>query len=128
MKSQSAAASHDYDPAIEAAPLHSGARPWTVNRFSLPSFLAEIRAACGAFEWVTFAYFAWLLTLIALFHFRLAHPARLFGLHLSIAAGIAALVCAAARSENGFLRFARHWYPLPLYIFCFEELQGLVHL
>ena len=25
------------------------------------------------------------------------------------------------------LRFARDWYPLPLYIFFFEELQGLVH-
>ncbi|MGH9707315.1 MAG: phosphatase PAP2 family protein, partial [Candidatus Acidiferrales bacterium] len=128
MKSQSPATSHDYDPAIEALPLHSGACPWAVNRFSLPSFLAEIRAACGAFEWVTFAYFAWLLTMIALFHSHLAHPARLFGLHVGIAAGIAALACSAARSENGFLRFARHWYPLPLYIFCFEELQGLVHL
>lgn len=66
--------------------------------------------------------------MIAFFHFHLAHPVRLFAIHLAIPAGIAALTCAAARSRNGFLRFARHWYPLPLYIFCFEELQGLVHL
>ncbi len=25
------------------------------------------------------------------------------------------------------MRFARHWYPLPLYIFLFEELNALVH-
>lgn len=128
MKSQTAVALRESASAIDAMPLPSGARPCAANRFSLPRLLEEIRGACGAFEWVTFAYFAWLLTIIALFHFHLAHPARLFALHLGIAAGIAALACAAARSENGFLRFARHWYPLPLYIFCFEELQGLVHL
>lgn len=128
MKSQSEAVLHNYDAAADAAALPTSASPRAANRFSLPLIFAEIRAACGAFEWVTCAYFAWLLTVIALFHFHLAHPARLFALHLGIAAGIAALATAAARWENGFLRFARHWYPLPLYIFCFEELQGLVHL
>ena len=128
MKSRSAAAVPENDSAIETVLPRSGTRPWPSDRFSPPAFLAEVRRACGAFEWVTFAYFAWLETMVAFFHFHLAHPARLFAIHLAIPAGIAALACAAARSENGFLRFARHWYPLPLYIYCFEELQGLVHL
>ena len=128
MKSQSTVALVEREAAIEAVPLHRSGRPRAVNRFSLRAFLAKIRDACGAFEWVTFTYFAWLETIIAVFHFHLAHPARLFALHLAMAAAIAALVAAAARTKNGLLRFARHWYPLPLYIFCFEELQGLVHL
>lgn len=124
MKSESAAAFPDHDAAIEALPLHAGARPWAASRFSLPRPLEEIRGACGAFEWVTFAYFAWLLTIIALFHFNLAHPARLFVLHLAIAAGVAALACAAARSENGFLRFVRHWYPCRSTFFALKNCKG----
>ncbi len=39
------------------------------------------------------------------------------------------VVCVAAerRPANEALRFVRSWYPLPLYIFFFEELRGLVH-
>ncbi len=32
-----------------------------------------------------------------------------------------------AAREIQIVQLARHWYPLPLYIFLFEELQGLVH-
>jgi membrane-associated phospholipid phosphatase len=38
-----------------------------------------------------------------------------------------ALVWTGARSGNRAVRFGRHWYPLALYIFFFEELRGLVH-
>jgi membrane-associated phospholipid phosphatase len=87
----------------------------------------EIRQACGAFEWVTLAYFVWLEAIVLLFHRNIPHAGRYFALHFLLAAGIAYLVGYAARSRSEVARFARHWYPLPLYIFFFEELQGLVH-
>jgi membrane-associated phospholipid phosphatase len=90
-------------------------------------WFCEIREACGAFEWITLAYFAWLEAIVLLCHRNISHADRYFAIHLLIAAAIACLVGSAARSRNKVLRFARHWYPLPLYIFCFEELQGLVH-
>jgi len=82
----------------------------------------------GAFEWVTFAYLAWLNVLLALFRHNLAHASQYFAIHCGIALGITSLAWAAAHSKNPVLRFARDWYPLPLYIFFFEELQGLVHI
>lgn len=90
-------------------------------------WLGEVRAACGAFEWVTFAYLAWIGAILILFHRNVPHAAGYFALHAAIAAGIAFLARAAARSRSSVLRFARHWYPLPLYIFFFEELGRLVH-
>ena len=87
----------------------------------------EVRAASGAFERVTLGYFAWLETLVLVCHRNLPHAAPYFAVHLLLAGVIAWLVVAAAHSKNEALRFARHWYPLPLYIFFFEELQGLVH-
>jgi membrane-associated phospholipid phosphatase len=87
----------------------------------------EIRQACGAFEWVTFTYLIWVNTIVILFHRNIAHAVRHFAIHMAIGTGMACLVWAAARSRNSILQFARHWYPLPLYIFFFEELQGLVH-
>ncbi|HXQ24951.1 MAG TPA: phosphatase PAP2 family protein [Candidatus Acidoferrales bacterium] len=90
-------------------------------------WLDEIRRACGAFEWVTFTYLAWLLAILTIFHRNIPHATPYLALHLSIAAEIAWLVWFAAHSRNAVVRFARHWYPLPLYIFLFEELQGLVH-
>ena len=87
----------------------------------------DIRRALGAFEWVTFAYLAWLNAMLALFHRNVAHAAQYFVIHCWIALGIICLAWAAAHSRNRVLRFARDWYPLPLYIFFFEELQGLVH-
>lgn len=90
-------------------------------------WLDDTVAACGAFEWVTFAYLGWLCAVVALFHRNIPHAARHFGVHLAIAAGIVWLARAAARSPSAVVRLARHWYPLPLYVFFFEELGGLVH-
>jgi membrane-associated phospholipid phosphatase len=87
----------------------------------------DIRCALGAFEWVTFAYLAWLNAMLALFHRNVAHAGQYFVIHCWIALGIICLTWAAAHSRNRVLHFARDWYPLALYIFFFEELQGLVH-
>jgi membrane-associated phospholipid phosphatase len=92
------------------------------------SIFAEVRQACGAFEWVTFTYLTWLLVVFITRHARIANAPRLTALHLAIAASIAALAVAAARHpQNSALQLARFWYPLPLYTFFFEELQSLVH-
>jgi len=107
--------------------------PWGFADADLPQareaerWLDRIREACGAFEWVTLAYFAWLEAIVLLFHRNIPHAGRYFALHLLLAAGIACLAAYAARSRSELARFARHWYPLPLYIFFFEELQALVH-
>ncbi len=94
----------------------------------------------GAFEWVTFAYLMWLNVILALFHRNIVHASRYFVIHCWIALGIVCLAWAAADSRysaldfvqhsvlHPVLQFARDWYPLPLYIFFFEELQGLVHI
>jgi membrane-associated phospholipid phosphatase len=107
--------------------------PATTDIHALPAkrwlsqHLAEVRHPCTAFEQVTFAYLAWLEALLLTFHHNIPHAAKFAALHLAIAAAIAQLALSAARSQNPVLQFARHWYPLPLYIFFFEELQGLVH-
>ena len=93
----------------------------------LPRWLDQTRQACGAFEWVTFAYLSWLIAILSAFHRNIPHAARYLALHLAIGAGIIWLARSAAHSRNAALRFVRHWYPLPLYIFFFEELGGLVH-
>ena len=90
-------------------------------------WLDQIRSACGAFEWVTFTYLAWLCAILIRFHRNIPHAAALLGVHLLIGVGIVSLAWSAARSSSAIVRFARHWYPLPLYIFFFEELGGLVH-
>jgi len=90
-------------------------------------WLDRVREGCGAFEWVTFAYLAWLETIVLSCRANIPHAGRYFIAHALLAAGIAWLVGHAAQSRSEFVRFARHWYPLPLYIFFFEELQGLVH-
>ncbi|MGA8011529.1 MAG: phosphatase PAP2 family protein [Candidatus Acidiferrales bacterium] len=92
-----------------------------------PRLLDQIRSACGAFEWVTLAYLAWLGAILIRFHRSIPHAAAHLAVHLLIAVGIVCLAWSAARSSNAVVRFARHWYPLPLYIFFFEELGGLVH-
>jgi len=90
-------------------------------------WLDDTVAALGAFEWVTFAYLAWLCGIVALFHRNVAHAPRVFGVHFAIAAAIVWLARSGARSSSATIDFARHWYPLALYIFLFEELGGLVH-
>jgi membrane-associated phospholipid phosphatase len=88
---------------------------------------ADVWRTCGAFEWVTFGYVGWMLALLAVFHRNIPHAGRYFAAHCGIAVGILMLAWGAARSENRVLQFARCWYPLAIYIFFFEELQGLVH-
>jgi len=96
---------------------------WT----KLTRLIEEVRESCGVFEWITFAYLAWVSAIVILFHRNTAHAALHFEIHPAIGAGIVCLAWVAARSRNSILQFARHWYALPLYIFFFEELQGLVH-
>lgn len=94
----------------------------------LTAALDDARRACGAFEWVTLTYLAWVKLLVAVWHKNLAHPAGLFVGHTVVAIAIVVLAVASLRHPNSkFLRFARHWYPLPLYIGLFEELNYLVH-
>ena len=90
-------------------------------------WFAGTRAACGAFEWVTFAYLTWLCAIIAIFHANIAHAPLRFALHLAIASAIVWLVRATRDSSRSAIDLMRYWYPLPLYIFFFEELGGLVH-
>jgi len=96
-------------------------------RRSASRWLEDTLSACGAFEWVTFAYLVWLCSLVAICHRNVAHAPRALAVHLAIATAIVWLARAAARSQSVVVDFARHWYPLPLYIFLFEELGGLVH-
>ena len=88
----------------------------------------KILSACGAFEWVTFFYLTLINTLLIAFQENLPAASVYILIHQSIAIAIIALAYAAARRPNAWLRFLRHWYPLPLYIYFFEELRGLVHL
>jgi membrane-associated phospholipid phosphatase len=91
-------------------------------------FFSETVANFGPFEWVTFAYLAWIEMILVLFGQHVSHAPRYVLIHLAVGVSIALLVRGNAVSRNPLLAFARHWYPLPLYIFFFEELQGLVHI
>lgn len=108
------------------------AEPWSTGDASKPQaftsrWLAETREACGAFEWITFGYLGWLLAVFVICRRNIAHPNLHFALHLTAAIAILALARAAARSDNAVVQFVRHWYPLPLYLWLFEELTGIVH-
>lgn len=94
---------------------------------TLAGWFDEVRCACGAFEWVTFGYVAWVIGVLLVFHRNVAHADAYSAIHVGIAAAIAWLARSAARSKSTALQFVRHWYPLPLYLFFFEELGGLVH-
>jgi membrane-associated phospholipid phosphatase len=100
----------------------------TFGATTLPRGLAEIWRACGAFEWVTFAYLALLTAALLAFHRNVAHAGMYIVVHMWLCLGIICLAWAAAHSNNSVLRFARSWFPLPLYIGFFEELGGLVHM
>ena len=91
-------------------------------------FISEAIANFTPFEWITFAYLAWIELILTLFHRNVTHAPRYVALHFAIALCIVLLVGATAQSRNSVLRFARDWYPLTLYIFFFEELQSLVHI
>jgi membrane-associated phospholipid phosphatase len=96
-------------------------------------------ARCGAFEWVALAYLALSSALIAMFSENLANPLRLFAVQTLVAAAILALCQTEARlaaqakwpgetAASKFWCFWRHWYPHLFFLFCFEELEKLVHL
>jgi membrane-associated phospholipid phosphatase len=99
----------------------------SANSEALSRRLPKVWTACGAFEWVTIGYLSWMLALLCAFHRNIPHATRYFAIHVAIAAGIVCLAWMGTRSENRAVQFTRHWYPLVLYIFFFEELQGLVH-
>jgi membrane-associated phospholipid phosphatase len=94
--------------------------------------------ACGAFEWVALGYLAVSSSLIVLFAENLAHPVRLAGVQVFVAAVILCLCRTEARSGTNrnvcptfaqrSWHFWRHWYPHLFFLFCFEELGELVHL
>lgn len=111
--------------AVEAIPW-AGAAEFEKTR-ARRGWLDGVRQACGAFEWVTLVYLGWLDAILLLFHRNVAHAFGYFALHVCLGLGILGLAVAAQRSRSSVLRFARHWYPLPLYIFFFEELEALVH-
>jgi len=120
------------NPLHRATPAIEEDAPWAVASQSCDSAIApglsdEVRHACGAFEWVTFAYLAWLGAIFLVCHGHIEHAPRYIAIHIAVAFGILCLALAAQRTQNKLTHFARHWYPLPLYIFFFEELQGLVH-
>ena len=105
-------------------------------------FIREAAAgweACGAFEWVALAYLTASGALIAAFAENVAHPAKLFAVQTLVAVTILALcriealVAERAKWRGGtaasrFWHFWRHWYPHLFFLFCFEELEKLVHL
>jgi membrane-associated phospholipid phosphatase len=99
-----------------------------IRQPNLLQSISETVASFGPFEWVTYAYLAWTGTIVILFHRNVSHAPRYLFVHLVVAVCIALLAQKAASSPNPAIQFARHWYPLPLYIFFFEELQGLVHI
>jgi membrane-associated phospholipid phosphatase len=111
--------------------------------------LAAAWAACGMFEFVALGYLGVSSVLILFFAENLAHPARLIGMQVLVAAVILVLCRAEARvsgrewfsegaGETGksvcstvtqkFFHFWRHWYPHLYFLFCFEELGRLAHL
>jgi len=115
----------------DTSPDHPISWPGGTQTFEAPAIprgLAEIWRACGAFEWVTFAYLAWVNVALLAFHRNVAHAAMYLVVHVWLCLGIICLAWAAAHSKNPVLRFIRSWYPLPLYIGFFEELRGLVHM
>jgi len=80
-----------------------------------------------AFEWVTLTYLTWLNLILLVCHRNIPHAAIYFMAHVAIGGVILLLARSAARTGNEVVRFIRHWYPLPLYIFFFEELGSFVH-
>ncbi len=88
--------------------------------------VALLLRGCGAFEWIALGYLNLLNTLILIFHRNLPHAPVYLALHSAVAALIL-LLCRSADSSAA-LRFARYWYPQAFFLFCFEELNWIVHL
>lgn len=100
----------------------------TIKADVLPRGLVEIWRTLGAFEWVTFAYLAWVNLALIIFHRNVMHAGMYIVAHIWLCLGIICISWAAGHSKNPVLQFVRSWYPLPLYIGFFEELRGLVHM
>ena len=93
-------------------------------------------AELGAFEWVALAYLGLSGVLMIGFRFRLPNAP----MHICIHFTAAVLIVAFSNSAHfaGFgqarprvvrgARWVRDWYPQAVFLFCFEELQILVHL
>ncbi len=110
------------------ATLDLGADEFRAENLRREGLDREIAASMGPFEWVTFTYLAWLQTILLLFHANVQHAVRFLLIHCAIAAAITIVSVMESRTPtSAVLRFVRNWYPLPLYIFFFEELQYLVH-
>jgi membrane-associated phospholipid phosphatase len=93
--------------------------------------IARVRAlfaACNAFEWLTLGYLTLLNLLLVLFHHNLSRPFLFITVHSALAIAIVALAWLASRTSNRLFLFMRHWYPLALFLFFFEELHYLVRL
>jgi len=88
----------------------------------------EAVAACGMFEWVMLGYLALLNLLIVAFRHNLPRAEFFLAGHWALAGAIVLLVWSAARWPHPALRLVRCWYPLAMFLFCFEELHYLVHL
>lgn len=88
----------------------------------------EAVGACGPFEWVMVGYLALVNLLIVAFRHNLPRAELFLAGHWALAGAIVLLAWAAARWPHPALRFVRCWYPLAMFLFCFEELHYLVHL
>jgi membrane-associated phospholipid phosphatase len=97
------------------------------SAWRLAQWIRETRRACGAFEWATFLYMGWLFAIFAICRRNLTHPGLYSALHAAVLFGIVAFCRTASHSRNAALQFARHWYPLALYLWLFEELGTFVH-
>lgn len=84
--------------------------------------------ACNPFERLTLAYLGFLNLLILFFHSNLPGALFFFLGHIALAAASVVLVAAAQKSDNAILVVLRHWYPMGLFLFFFEELHYLAHL
>jgi membrane-associated phospholipid phosphatase len=105
-----------------------------IRAWSLASALLE---PCGAFEWVALFYLGLSGALMLVFHKNLEHPASNITVHFGVFAAILVIVNVADRVSRGelsrsrlarALTWVRDWYPQAIFLFCFEELQVLVHL
>jgi membrane-associated phospholipid phosphatase len=139
------------DGALQGSESAAAIEPKTQNFGALARReLAAAWTVCGAFEYVAFGYLGVSSALILFFAENLAHPVRLIGVQILVAATILILCRTEARASGReefsegagertyksvcstvaqkLLHFWRHWYPHLYFLFCFEELGRLVHL
>jgi membrane-associated phospholipid phosphatase len=115
----------------------------TIRQIVMCSFLrarglaSAVLEPCGAFEWVALFYLGLSGALMLVFHKNLPHPASNIAAHFGVFGAILIIVNVADRVSRDelprsrlaqTLTWVRDWYPQALFLFCFEELQILVHL